>query len=113
LLGAYQTSDSIEKIANNFKDRPVRIGNNTHIAAPIKKSLSGFFSFVIEWDSNGIDDGATIRTSDPSVAREAIVCTNHYVKRRSGETGRSGNSGMRFELLGRQLREQKLILRKQ
>lgn len=104
-LETVQASDSIEKIAHIFKNRTVRIGNNTYIALPIQKSLSGFFPFVIEWDSNGRDDGATIRLSDPTVVRDAIVCTNHFVKRRSGETGRSVNSEMRFELLARQLRE--------
>ena len=103
-LETVQSSDSIEKVAHIFRNRSVRIGNNTHIALPIQKSLSDFSPFVIEWDGNSLDDGATIRPSDPSIVRDAIICTNHFIKRNSGKTKRFVDSEMRFELLARELR---------
>ena len=85
------TNDSISQIAELFKNKRVRIGNSTHIALQKHRH-----SFVVEWDGSRKDDGVTIRSEDPSVIKDAIVCTNHFVERRPGKLKASGDSLYRF-----------------
>jgi len=77
-------TDSMFKIAELFKDKRVRIGNSTHITLPKHNH-----PFVVEWDGNRKDKGVTIRLEDGSVIEEAIVCTNHFINRRTEKLKKS------------------------
>jgi hypothetical protein len=93
------TFDSVEKISDLFKNRMVKLGSSTHIAFPMHEPEKGFLPFVAEWDGNHRDNGATVRIEDPSVIRDATVCTNHFIKRRQNETDISKSSKLRFQRL--------------
>jgi hypothetical protein len=92
-------ADSVEKIADLFKNRMVQQGSSTHIAFPLHEPEKGFLPFVVEWDGNRRDNGATVRIEDPSILRDATVCTNHFIKRRQNETDISKSSKLRFQRL--------------
>jgi hypothetical protein len=94
-----QATDSIGEIARIFENRPVRLGTITQIALPAHEHPNSPLPFVLEWDGNPLNNGVTVRLEDPSVIANAIVCTNHYVKRRPGETKPSGSSQKRFETM--------------
>jgi hypothetical protein len=98
-IEAVRTNDSIDKITGIFKNRSVRLGNNTHIALPIPWNKTISPAFVIEWDGNPQENGATYRVVDQFVTEDALVCTNHFVKRRLGALVSAGNSRVRFKLL--------------
>jgi hypothetical protein len=73
--------DTADQIGRLFMDRPVRLGSNTHVVMPSYRHPDNH-SFIIEWDGNRLGNGVTVRHEDPSVVRDAIVCTNHYLERR-------------------------------
>ena len=91
--------DSVEKISELFKNRMVQLGSSTHIVFPMYEPENGFLPFVVEWDGNGRDNGATVRTENPFIIREATVCTNHFIKRRLNEPNGSNSSQIRFQRL--------------
>jgi hypothetical protein len=91
--------DSVEKITDLFKNRTVSLGSSTHIAFPMHEPAKGFLPFVVEWDGNRRDNGATVRIEEPSIIRDATVCTNHFIKRRQNETDVSKSSKLRFQRL--------------
>jgi hypothetical protein len=93
------SADSAERMSDFFKGRMVQSGSSTHIAFPLDEPKNGGGPFVVEWDGNPKDGGATVRGEDPSVVRAATVCTNHYIKRRPGEIDPSKNSQIRFQRL--------------
>ncbi len=94
-----RANDSADQIARLFMNSSVRSGSNTHIALPKDVHLNSQLPFVLEWDGNRQDNGVTVRVEDPSLVREAIVCTNHFVKRRSQEADKSKGSHQRWQLL--------------
>jgi predicted choloylglycine hydrolase len=98
-------SDSVDQITHHFRSRRVQLGSNTHIACPLSGRGNGLPPFVVEWDGNRRDEGATVRMEDPSLIRDAIVCTNHFIERRQNETGVSKSSQVRFQRLVDVLRE--------
>jgi len=103
-LEKVRATDPVKQIARILKNRPVRIGNNTHVTFPLQDLLYGPFPVVMEWDGNEREDGVTIRYPDNTVVSDAIICTNHYVKRREEKKGEWENSQKRFELLKNTLR---------
>ncbi len=105
VIESARDGDSVDRIASIVKDRPARSGNNTHIARPVRSHANGSLPFVLEWDGNRVEDGATVRIEDPSVVKDAIVCTNHFVKRRPEKLAGSTDSRMRFQVLADSLRE--------
>lgn len=105
VIESVRAGDSVDQIVSSFKDRPVRTGNNTHIARPAYGNAKVSLPFVLEWDGNSLDHGVSLRNEDPSVARDAIVCTNHFVTRRHEELAGSRNSRMRFQILADSLRK--------
>ena len=98
-------TDSLEQIAATFKNRPVRVGNSTHICFPMSVPSNKQTPFVVEWDGNQKDEGVSVRTEDLSVTKDAIVCTNHFITRRNSTEGTSNSSRVRFETLADSLRE--------
>jgi hypothetical protein len=98
-------TDSLEQIAATFKNRPVRVGNSTHICFPMSVPSNKQTPFVVEWDGNHKDEGVSVRTEDLSVTKDAIVCTNHFITRRNSTEGTSNSSRVRFETLADSLRE--------
>jgi hypothetical protein len=98
-IEAARATDSIDKITEIFENRPVRLGNNTHIAMPISKDQTISPAIIREWDGNAQENGATNRVTSPNNLHGAIVCTNHYVKRRHGAIVATESSLRRFQLL--------------
>ena len=94
-----RASESADKIASFFLSKSVQSGSNTHIVMPMNVAANNQLPFVLEWDGNNRDNGVTVRVEDPSVVRDAIVCTNHYLKRRPVEQSILNNSQMRFQIL--------------
>lgn len=97
--------DSVDKITDIFRNRMVQLGCSTHIAGPLHEHGKGFLPFVVEWDGNAQDDGATARIEEPSLIRDATVCTNHFIKRRQYEGGISKSSELRYQRIYESLRE--------
>ena len=105
VIESARAEDSVDRIASIVKERPARSGNNTHIARTVHDHANGSLPFVLEWDGNRVEDGATVRIEDPSVVKDAIVCTNHFVRRRTEKLEGSSDSRMRFQVLTDSLRE--------
>ena len=105
VIESARAGDSVDQIASLFKDRPVRTGNDTHIVRPAHGHANDSLPFVVEWDGNSLEHGVSVRNEDPSVARDAIVCTNHFIKRRPEELAGSSDSRRRFQALAGSLRE--------
>jgi hypothetical protein len=93
-----RVSDSIEEIARIFRNQPAIMGNNTHIAFPVKPDQGRLLPLVVEWDGNTHESGATLRSGETENAPEATICTNHYIRRRSAASG-SAESRERFDTL--------------
>jgi hypothetical protein len=104
VIESIRASDSVEQISRIFQNKPVTIGNNTHIAQDINKRPKSPLPFVVEWDGNQKDNGVTLRTVEHSELHDAIVCTNHFLKRRP-KTGESTHSKMRYRRLTELLNE--------
>jgi hypothetical protein len=102
LAGPYE---SVEKISDLFRNRMVQLGSSTHIASPMHEPEKMLLPFVVEWDGNRRDNGATVRIEDPSIIRDATVCTNHFIKRRQHETGTSKSSQSRLQRMADLLQE--------
>jgi len=101
VIESVRVTDSIDEIVRLFEHRPVRLGNSTHIALPLpsREHPSSPFPFVLEWDGNRLGGGVTVRIEDPIMAKDATICTNHFVKRRPEKSTRSGSSHRRFQHL--------------
>lgn len=93
-----RSSSDTETIKELFTDRRVTSGNNAHFSRP-RTGLPDHPAIVIEWDGNAFDKGATIRLPNQYGPAGAIVCTNHYVKRRSGALPPHGSSEHRYQTL--------------
>ena len=91
------TSD-IKSIKGAFEHRSVKVGNNAHLTRS-REDSSDHPAIVIEWDSNPFDNGATIRLPEHDDIDNFIVCTNHYVNRRSETFASHRNSLERYETL--------------
>ena len=94
-----RSSGSVESIKKIFENRSVRIGNNTHFSFPLNRDPAVPPAFVMEWDGNPEENGATLRIEDPNIVQDGIVCTNHYVKRRLQTLETQDNSRERFDIL--------------
>jgi hypothetical protein len=100
-----RVGDSADKIASVFMNRLVRFGSNVHIARPANRVPAIRLPFVLEWDRNQRGNGVTVRFEDPSICREAIICTNHFLKRRPDDPDDLKSSHQRFKLMANQLLE--------
>ena len=98
-----RASDSITEIGHFFEKRPVKLGCNTQIVLPKRVSSGSPLLFVVEWDGSQLNNGVTVTVEDPPSYSNAIVCTNHYVKRRPEGSNASQSSQKRFETLLEQL----------
>jgi hypothetical protein len=94
-----RATDSIDEVARSFEDRAVTLGNCTHIALPARGHPNRPLPFVLEWDGNRLQNGVTVRLEDPSMIANAILCTNHYVRRRPEKSEGSENSHKRYQAL--------------
>jgi hypothetical protein len=94
-----RATNSIGEVAQLFENKPVKLGNSTHIGLPVSKNPNSPLPFVLEWDGNPLNDGVTVRVEDPSIVANAIVCTNHYVKRRPEQFKGLDDSHKRFGIL--------------
>lgn len=93
-----RSTSSIDTLKKFFENRPVKAGNSAHFSRP-RKGLFDHPAVVIEWDGNAFDNSATIRLPKQYDNASAIVCTNHYVGRRSEAFPPHGNSVKRYRTL--------------
>jgi Acyl-coenzyme A:6-aminopenicillanic acid acyl-transferase len=94
-----RANDSAEGIARLFMNRSVRLGSNTHVVMPLNRGQKGTSPFVVEWDGNSRDNGVAVRLEDPAIVPDAIVCTNHYLKRRPEKANTLKSSERRMQLM--------------
>jgi hypothetical protein len=104
VIESTQPADSVEQIARKFEKYHIVTGSNTHVALDSKVKKVRALPFVIEWDGNNKTNGVTTRMTDRSELCNAIVCTNHFLKRRPKTDGPT-DSRMRYERLTKSLNE--------
>jgi len=92
-----RSADTPETINKKFEKKTVKSGNNVHIARPCQ--VADWPAVVIEWDANPQDNGVTCRFPDQPRIDSALVCTNHFVKRRSEPLSSQSNSIDRYRIL--------------
>lgn len=97
--------DSAEKIGSNFSGRAVRISSNIHVTLSRNEFAKSPSPFVVEWDGRAKENGITVREGDSSVLKDGIVCTNHFVNRRTEGVSASKSSRMRYALLLKLIQE--------
>lgn len=104
VIESTQSADSVDQIARKFEKYHVGSGRNIHVAQDSYMKQEKALPFVIEWDGNNKTNGVTKRMADRSELYNAIICTNHFLKRRPKTDG-SVDSRMRYEHLTKLLNE--------
>lgn len=104
LAATYGADDVVASAEEVLESRRERTGNNLHLAFPVGRSPGGIGAVVFEYDGNyeHPDGQVTVRRpgEDADLPRtDAIVATNHYMKRRAPSTeGDSYNRAMSLRL---------------
>jgi hypothetical protein len=91
--------ESAEDIAGLFANQPVRLGSNIHFAEPVAGGANSQSPFVLEWDGNPFDNGVTVRPEDPAIVADAVVCTNHFLRRRPDIPQNTSTSHRLFQIM--------------
>lgn len=102
LVATVGAADGIQAAEDAFESRPQQVGNNLHMSFPCSGSgCTGGVVFEYDGMAAHTDGFATVRApgdvADGVNTADAIVCTNHYVKRAAPET--SGSSYDRYQIL--------------
>ena len=102
LVATWQAPDVVDAAEQVLESRRQYTGNNLHLSFPLARGdgTTGAVVFEYDGDSEAPDGQVTVRRpgEDPALARlDAIVATNHYVKREPPDT--SGDSFERARTL--------------